>query len=232
MSLNVLIIDDDESFRKIVSMKLRSLFDELKITEYQDLATVRTAFTEQIGLSYDLVILDQHLPDGKGTDLLQEEWFEDIAVLSVSSDEAPEIPGESLKAGATYFLSKKNVTDPLFDPLVHGIIDRNRLQKKLKAAHVNRKVIEMVRSHIGTLRHEINNPLGAVLGAAFLIRSNEQSSSEQIQAAELVEKSGKRIKHVLDKICEAMELGTELEAVDKADQRVFHIPGDEPWEKE
>lgn len=231
MTLRVLIIDDDSSFRKIVSLKLGSLFPDIDTTEYDSLSVAREKLSQKVEMDFDLVVLDQHLPDGKGTDLLAEEWFTDLAVLSVSSDEAPEIPGASIKAGATYFLSKKDVTQPLFEPLVRGIIDRNRLGKELKVAHVKQKVMEMAKVHIGTLRHEINNPLGAVLGAAYLIRTSDAATSDQQQAAELVEKSGKRIKHVLDKICEAMEFDTELEAVDKAKHTVFQIPGDEPWEK-
>jgi len=229
MKLNVLLIDDDSDFRKLVGIRLKALFKDISISECDDLTSARKFLEENKERFLDLVVLDQHLPDGKGTDLMSEGWFEELAVLSVSSDEAPEIPGASITAGATYFLKKKDIGEPLFSPIVRGVIDRNTIQRQLVQARVDKKVMELVKTHIGTLQHEINNPLGAVLGAAYLLKSAPGVSNEQQEAARLVEASGKRIKHVLDQICEAMEMNSELEQVEKAKHKVFHIPGDERW---
>lgn len=226
-----LIIDDDKNFRRLLTLRLRSFFPGAQIREFDSLADVRSFLEGLQDESVELVILDQHLPDGKGTDLLREGWFHRLAVLSVSSDDTPSIPGESLKAGAAYFLRKTDVSEDLFEPLVRGILDRNRMQQALTKANVDRAVIDTVKRHIGTLRHEINNPLGAVLGAAFVLRNNPAASEDQKEAARLVEESGKRIKYVLDQIIGSMESHTPLEEVTKADTKVFRIPGDEPWEE-
>jgi len=68
-------------------------------------------------------------------------------------------------------------------------------------------------------------PLGAVMGAAYVLSRSETASPEQKEAAGLVDTSSKRIKHVLDQICEAVE----MKPVMKARHKVFHIPGDKPW---
>ena len=91
----------------------------------------------------------------------------------------------------------------------------------------NTIVLDTVKTLVGTLRHEINNPLGAVLGAAYLLRHSENATQDQKEAADLVESSGKRIKYVLDQLCKAIA----VDAVNKANHKVFHIPGDEPWEQ-
>ncbi|MCB0317306.1 MAG: response regulator [Bdellovibrionales bacterium] len=223
----VLIIEDDESFQQILELKLGTFMKDLEITSFSSISAARTWLSKQEVIDLDLVILDQHLPDGRGVDLLFEEWFQDLAVLAVSSDDSPEMPGETMKAGAAYFLNKTSVTQGLFKPLVEGIIERNALRKELNKLQLNNAIIDTVKTLVSTLRHEINNPLGAVLGATYLIRNNQSATKEQIEAAELAEESGKRIKHVLDKLTDAMQ----LEPVTKADQKVFHIPGDEPWEK-
>jgi len=150
-----------------------------------------------------------------------------LAVLCVSSDTSPEIPGATLKAGATYFLNKVQISEPLFEPLVRGILDRNQLQRELSQAKIDAAVIDTVRTLVSTLRHEINNPLGAVLGAAYLLRKDGEAAPEQARAAELVEVSGRRISHVLEQLCKAVS----VEKVSKAQQEVFQIPGDEEWEK-
>ena len=226
--LRILIVDDDSSFKKILQMRLKSFMPQMQVTALSSLAEARTHLGEQSAQSYDLVILDEHLPDGRGVELLQENWFVDMAVLSVSSDNAPEIPGATLSAGATFFLSKVSISEPLFRPLVLGIIDRNKLQRELSRVKINQAVMDTIKTLVSTLRHEINNPLGAVLGAAYLMRVQNSATAEQQQAAELVESSGKRIKHVLDQLCEAVA----VEPVTKGRHKVFHIPGDKPWEED
>jgi DNA-binding NarL/FixJ family response regulator len=225
MTHRVLIIDDDRSFRKLLEISLRDALDEMDLTCFENLSDARQ-FLKGAPPHFDLIVLDQHLPDGRGVDFLQEGWFENRAVLTVSSDDAPDIPGASLQAGAAYFLAKTRIREPLFKPLVQGIIDRNRLQQKLQETQVHAAVMDTVKTLVATLRHEINNPLGAVLGAAYLLRTSALSTPEQREAADLVESSGKRIKHVLDELCKAVA----LEPVTKANQKVFHIPGDQPWE--
>lgn len=228
MNLKVLFIEDDHAFKRLAEVRLRSFFPDISVTHFDSLALAREFLSKEPEISFDLVILDEHLPDGRGVELLKEGCFSELAVLSVSSDPAPEIPGDSLRAGAAYFLSKTSLSQPLFEPLVRGIIDRNRLQKELSEAKLDSAVINTVKTLVSTLRHEINNPLGAVLGAAYLLRNNPDANKEQQQAAELVESSGKRIKHVLDQLVQAIA----VESVDKAHHKVFHIPGDSPWEEE
>lgn len=225
MTLRILIVDDDPAFRTLLERRLRSFIREMELVTLEDLASTRRYLAENRAESIDLLILDEHLPDGRGIELLCDGSFNNLAVLSVSSDAAPEIPGAAIQAGATYFLSKTSIGQPLFEPLVRGVIDRNRLQRKLAKVMVDSAVIESVKTLVATLRHEINNPLGAVLGAAYLL--SKTGDADQRQAAELVDSSGRRIKHVLDQLCETVE----IESVTKSNQKVFHIPGDKPWEE-
>lgn len=226
MKTTILIIDDDSNFRRILSLRVRSFIPDAVLFEAANLAAARTMVRGETPIDPDLVILDHHLPDGNGLSLLAEPELNHMAVLAVSSDDDPHIPGDSLKAGATYFLSKSRVAEALFKPLVLGIIDRNRAVKELAEFKRKETVMETVKTLIGTLRHEINNPLGAVLGATYIIKSAKGISPDTVEAVRLVEESGKRIKHVLDELGKAVS----LDEVVKANHKVFHIPGDEPWE--
>ena len=225
MALNILIIDDDAAFRRILEMRFKSFISGIQVTAFDNLQDART-FLNTKKERFDLVVLDEHLPDGRGIGLLSEGWFEDLAVLCVSSDTSPEIPGATLRAGAAYFLNKIQISEPLFEPLIKGIIDRNILQQQLSQARLESAKLSTIKTLVATLRHEIKNPLGAVLGAAFLLR-NDSLDPEVKKAAELVESSGKRINHVLDQLCET----AQIEQVTKGQQEVFHIPGDETWEE-
>lgn len=227
MSLHILIIDDDRSFQKLLELRLKACSPEVTAISFETLAQARAYLTQAGNPPLDLVVLDQHLPDGRGVDLLGEGWFEGLAVLSVSSDNSPEIPGSLMQAGATYFLNKTAISEPLFKSLVLGLIDRNRLQREVHRTKAERERAETVKTLVATLRHEINNPLGAVLGAAYLLQNSPGANDEQRRAAKLVEASGRRIKHVLDQLCQTVA----VESVQKADHTVFQIPGDKPWDR-
>ena len=224
MNLQVLIIDDDAAFRHLVELRLRKIDSKLILIEHDCIKDARE-FLKSTDMVFDLVVLDQHLPDGRGLDLLKEGALSELAVLAVSSDDNPKMPGETMQAGATFFLNKVHISEPLFEPLVRGLIDRNRLQRELTTARIHSARIQSIKTLVSTLRHEINNPLGAVLGAAYLVKTAAGISSEQKQAAEIIEQSGERIKHVLKELCDA----TLLEAVEKGSEAVFQVPGDKPW---
>jgi len=227
MTQQILLVDDDDSFKKLLTKRLLSIYPDALFQTTGDLASTRDLMSSKKDIAFDLIVLDQQLPDGSGVEFLHEGWFAEYAVLMMSSDTTPSIPGESLKSGASYFLSKSQISEPLFKYLVEGVVTQNILKKKLISVEINTAKMETVKTLISTLRHEINNPLGAVLGAAYILKTTSGATTEQKEAAQLVEESGKRIKHVLDELSEAVS----LESVSKAKHTVFHIPGDKKWEK-
>ncbi|RME61684.1 MAG: response regulator [Candidatus Dadabacteria bacterium] len=225
---SVLIVDDDPSFRKILTLKLRSFLPKIKPVEFSDLESTRAFFNNNPNTAFDLVVLDENLPDGSGQDLLKEGLFKNQLVIAISSEEDPEIPGSLLKAGAAYFINKDQINKPLFKPLIMGIIERNKLARKLLELEIQTAKMDTIKTLVATLRHEINNPLGVVLSGAYLVGSEKTQNINKKEAAELIEKGGKRIKEVLDKLCQALE----LEEVVKGGEKVIHIPGDKPWENQ
>lgn len=225
--LHALLIEDDASFKRILEIRLKAWREDLKITVAATIAAAR-GLLDQMHLQFDFVILDQHLPDGMGWQLLEHPRLRDLTVLAVSSDEAPELPGQTVLAGAQHFLAKRQVTEALFIPLLEAMLERKGLELKLVKAQVSESRLEAIKVLLATLRHEINNPLGAVLGGAYLVRSKGELATDQIEALKLIESSGNRIKHVVQQLCQA----AELQEVTKANEKVFQVPGDKPWDSE
>lgn len=224
MACSALVIDDDASFRRIVEIRLRAWDKAVEISTAESLAQARSAL-DLPGKRFTLVVLDQNLPDGFGWELLSHPGLLDAAVLAVSADNSPDLPGLTVKAGAAHFLAKRQVTEPLFIPLVEALIERKRLEQEVMRSKIRESRMETIKTLLATLRHEINNPLGAVLGGTYLLRSAGQLSQEQTEALRLIEASGHRIKYVITQLCEA----AELEEVTKAKEQLFQIPGDAPW---
>lgn len=223
--ITVLLVEDDPSFQKIVQLRLSAWRPGISITVASSIAEARRLL-DVAEHPFSLVILDQHLPDGLGNELFTHEGLQDAAVLAVSADDTPHLPGAAVRAGAQHFLGKRQVSTPLFVPLVEALIERKRLESRLRQIELQRSTLDTIRVLLRTLRHEINNPLGAVLGGAFLVRSAGGLDEEQQRALRLIEQSGNRIKHVLEQLCET----AELERVTKGREEVFQVPGDPKWE--
>jgi signal transduction histidine kinase len=222
----ILLVDDDPQFLHLMKLRLRSFLQGAEFTTVSSIEEARQVLASlDADKTPDLVVLDYHLAGETSSQLLQEGLLEGSAVLSVSSDDDPEIPGEVVGSGANFFLSKSSISEPLVRPLVLGLIERNRLQRELQTLRTKTTAMEAVKTLVGTLRHEINNPLGAVLGAAYILKTQATDNPQLAEAARLVDESGNRIKHVIQQLSSAMA----LESVNKSNQVVFHIPGDKPW---
>lgn len=226
MPFRALIVEDDTSFRELLELRLHGWREDLDIRIAETIAKGRELL-ESAKEPFDLVIIDQRLPDGVGKDLLNHPALEYSAVLAVSADNAPELPGEAVRAGAQHFLGKLQVSEPLFVPLLEALVHRKHLERALVEAKVRESKMSTIKTLLATLRHEINNPLGAVLGGTYLLRTSGTLDTEQTQALKVIEASGNRIKHVLKQLCET----AELEEVSKAREQLFQVPGDAPWEK-
>lgn len=221
----ILVVEDDESFLKIVDIRLRSWRQDVDIVHACSIREARRIL-DRSKEGFHVAIVDQNLPDGKGSEIIDHQALRESTVLAVSSDDSPELPGATVKAGAHHFLHKRQVTEPLFVPLLDALVTRKDLERQLFSTRLKQSRLETIRTLLSTLRHEINNPLGAVLGGTYILRSSGKFASEHADTIRLIEASGNRIKHVLSQLCET----AELETVKKANEDMFHIPGDAPWE--
>ncbi|HQH26390.1 MAG TPA: histidine kinase dimerization/phospho-acceptor domain-containing protein, partial [Oligoflexia bacterium] len=211
--------------RRLLELRLKHWRTDLEISAAETLEEARKLLDSSSG-NFALVVLDQHLPDGIGHTLISHSRLEESAVLAVSADNSPDLPANSLKAGAGHFLAKQQISEPLFLPLLSALIERKSLEAELIKTRIQQSRMETIRTLIRTLRHEINNPLGAVLGGAFLLRAEGRLEAEQAQAIRLIEESGMRIKRVMEQLSDA----AQLEEVTKAHEQLFQIPGDPVWE--
>ena len=224
MADQVLIVEDTKSFQQLLSMRLRAWRPELKIVLAEKLSAARKILDEATE-PFLFVILDQHLPDGMGSELMTHEKLQSTPVLAMSSDDAPELPGATVLSGARHFLPKTQISEALFIPMLEALVARAAIEQERAKARVHEERLEVIRNLVATLRHEINNPLGAVLGASFILRSSAELDPDQKEAVRLIEDSSNRIKHVLNELCNA----AELEQVAKGRDSVYQIPGDPKW---
>lgn len=203
---NVLIVEDNSEFAEYLRSRLSSFAPKLKLYFVNSFQTALDWFqATKSKPSIDIALLDVHLPDGRGTGLVEKGLFLEIPVLIMSSDSDIEITGESLMVGASYFINKKDASSDLFPHIIHGLFEQNLLKRELALNRFKETRAKTIQILTQTLRHEINNPLGAVLGASHLIKE-DLSTEEKAHYISLIEDSGKRIVKVLDKLCKTVDI--------------------------
>ena len=226
MRISAFLLDDDDNFRTLTGLRLKSWLEDIDLNEARDIASGKD-FLDNTDKKITLAILDQHLPDGYGSSLAQHPALKNAAILAVSSDDAPELPAKSVSFGAQHFLAKTQVKEGLFIPMIKALIERKIFEKELLRSQIQKTKMESMKMLLSTLNHEINNPLGAVLGGAYLFKASENLDEKQKEALRLIESSGNRIKHVMKQLCEA----ADLQVVKKGNEDVFQVPGDPEWKK-
>ena len=101
--IRVLLVEDDESSRKYVARELTEA--RYHVTTAPDLTTARDVLREE---TFHLALLDVHLPDGSGLDLLAEikESAPATGVVMLTGHATVEEALRAMKSGALDFLRK------------------------------------------------------------------------------------------------------------------------------
>lgn len=131
----ILVIDDSPEDREAFRRFLR------QDAEYQNL--VQEAVTGEEGLeacrrgSFDAVLLDQHMPQMEGLEVLrllraQPGWS--TPVIALTSTGRADVARQMLEAGAHDFLFKDDITASILSRTITHAITRERLQRKVALA--------------------------------------------------------------------------------------------------
>ncbi len=198
----------------------------------------------------DLLLLDRGLPDGDGSKLCQELKADpatrEIPVILLTAQDRVEARVEGLLGGADDYIPKPYHQEELL-ARVHGCLRTRALQRELrqKAEELeqkNRDLVEtqarLVRAErlaaigeIGlAIRHEVNNPLGTLMGYTELLLKQRESLPPDLQRMlEAIQRGCVRIRDVVRRLEELREYRTVeyLPGMTMTDLR-----GEEPGESE
>jgi len=109
----ILLIDDNVEFRQVLLVRIRNLFPDVDIVEY-DLVTEGWPPAESDCTKYDVLILDHDLGGGvNGLNWFKscnkEKNFPATVILTAMGNERTAI--HALNSGAHYYLSKQQLTE-------------------------------------------------------------------------------------------------------------------------
>jgi len=226
----ILIVEDDPMQAALTCDLLQAsgYVTELKGTLREATGAVRAA-------APDLVLLDRILPDGDGIALCRElkadPGLRAIPVILLTGRDRVQERVQGLLMGADDYVGKPFHPEELL-ARVHGCLRTLSLQRELrvKAEELEEKNQELlaaqtrlIRSErlaaigeIGlAIRHEINNPLGTILGFADLLLGQPEGLAPDLQRKlEAIRRASLRIRDVVRK----------LEGL-REDRSVEYVPG-------
>lgn len=130
--MKVLIVDDDAVDREAVRRALHARRDA-HITEAETCAAARTALGQA---RFDAVFLDYDLPDGDALScLLDLRTLADVPPIIVLTGQGSEkVAVEVMRAGATDYLPKGDLTPQLLDRCLRGALRYHQSQEQVRRA--------------------------------------------------------------------------------------------------
>lgn len=166
-SINVLFVDDDVAFAKLVT----SIFKRFQQRKFNVIwkDSVEGALDEIVeNQEIDVIIMDYYFPTSNGLEfclhLNQMERF--IPIIFLTGFRDFKLAVEAMKLGVEDFLLKDDLSEMYLPRTILNILDRVYLRKQKQAVEKRLEMAESsaqaIRELVVTVCHEFNNPLAAV----------------------------------------------------------------------
>jgi signal transduction histidine kinase len=214
-ALRLLIIDDDLVDRRAVKRLLATAGVAAEIVECSDRDSALAAVQRE---RFDCVLLDYRLPGTDGVTLLRDlrDRSMDLAVVALTGQGDQELAVELMKAGASDYLDKNNLTPERLERSLRYALSMSRAEQqrrellereqraRLEAQAANRAKDEF----LATLSHELRTPLNAILGWAQLLAGGQLDAAASRRAIEIIERNTRLQAQLIDDLLDISRIIT------------------------
>jgi signal transduction histidine kinase len=240
LKAKILIVDDEDGIQKGCRRVLAEHGFHLE-----------AAFTIKEGLqkiqdsSFDLVLLDVMLPDGKGIDIIPRlhERDPDLICVVMTGYATAELAVQAMKAGAYNFITKPFSADLLLLTVNQGLEKRqlSRDVKRLKSfEHEVSQLWSLAKGELDgfdqlnkdfigpaafrlTIAHEFRAPITALLSFLILLRKGYVPADQQDK---IIDSAIERAQDLLDLVDDLMNLTTAKEELSPENRKLHHLAED------
>lgn len=161
----VLIVDDDLNLIRQVELTLNEILCQsvgLMEPEFLEAALKRESF--------DLILLDVHMPSYCGTHILRDlknnPNFNEIPIIMLTADHNKELLSNCFNLGAVDFITKP--------------IDSMILKSRVNAAIKMHQNIQRMREFVGIVSHDLRSPVGNLMSYCDLLKMEPELLPEYV----------------------------------------------------
>ena len=131
ITLNILIVDDDEGDRKLLQRTLKQSGLACECTETMGIEDAVNACNN---ITFDCAIIDYQLPghDGLAGIFILNAQCPGMAIIMSTGQGNEDVAAEAIKNGASDYIVKKNLSPESLKKSISNAIEKRRLEKKLK----------------------------------------------------------------------------------------------------
>jgi len=240
LKAKILIVDDEEGIQKGCRKVLAQHGFHIEAA-----STVKEGLQKIQDSSFDLVLLDVMLPDGKGIDIIPRlhERDPDLVCVVMTGYATVELAVEAMKAGAYNFITKPFSADLLLLTVNQGLEKRqlSRDVKRLKNFEHDVSQLwslakgeldgfdQLNKDFIGpaafrlTIAHEFRAPITALLSFLILLRKGYVPADQQDK---IIDSAIERAQDLLDLVDDLMNLTTAKEELSPENRKLHHLSED------
>lgn len=201
--VNVLIIEDNENFARLVQIYLR---------RYRDVKfnMIWKANGEQ-GIQYlkengdiDIILMDYFLPGQNGLDTTHQlrKMGITIPVIFLTVNKDFNLALEVMKAGASDYIVKEEISTPVFPKILLGVLEKNELRRKFEELEISRNRLEALQR----LANEVTGELEPMLQEMGSIAAQLVAKHSNDKTATYVNIINDSIKRIQSKVMKLKEL--------------------------
>lgn len=173
--LRILIVDDDDVDRMVVRRAAAKSMLNIDLVEASDL---RSGAEELKRGNLDCVLVDLHLPDGEGLELLRVAPSVPMLVLTGAD---PGRAAEALSAGAQDYIVKEAINPVMLARTIRYAMERKQAERmRSQLAHADR--LASLGRLAASVAHEINNPAAFVFANLTTLGGHLEILAEAAQA--------------------------------------------------
>ena len=240
LKAKILIVDDEEGIQKGCRRVLAEHGFHLEAAP-----TIKEGLQKFQDSSFDLVLLDVMLPDGKGIDIIPRlhESDPDLVCVVMTGYATVELAVQAMKAGAYNFITKPFSADLLLLTVNQGLEKRqlSRDVKRLKSFEHDVSQLwslakgeldgfdQLNKDFIGpaafrlTIAHEFRAPITALLSFLILLRKGYVPADQQDK---IIDSAIERAQDLLDLVDDLMNLTTAKEELSPENRKLHHLSED------
>jgi signal transduction histidine kinase len=202
----VMVADDEKNIRRAMRLILENEFD-VTLVENGDKAVEKI----QAGTDFDVISLDLQMPGKSGIEALKEirQYCPTTEVLIVTAYSDLESAKQALKFGAYDYIDKPFQKQQFLEAIRRGVERRHKFigqakaEKQLSLVKIQLKQADKF-SAIGQLLasvvHELNNPLGVILGFSDLLISKKHPAKETRQYIENIDQAARLTQKIIQRL--------------------------------